>query len=50
MLLRTATHSEGKGGGNKYMVELERMETKIPGLVSYKSFPQKTTDFSSHTL
>lgn len=30
--------------------KMEKLKTKIPSLVSYESFPQKTTDFSSHTL
>lgn len=51
-LLTTATHSEGKWKQIHDMAvsKMEKLKTKIPSLVSYKPFPQKTTDFSSHSL
>lgn len=39
----------GEAGGNKSMGKPEKLKSRIPGLASYKPFPQQTMDFSSHT-
>lgn len=39
----------GEASGKESMGELEKLKTRTYGLASYKSLPQQTKDFSSHT-